>query len=392
MEVERRIERRRNKNWEVKKLEEIALIVDGTHQTPNYTDSGVRFVSVENIGCIRDTDKFISLEDYEKFKVKPQRNDILMTRITAGVIGKTEIVQSNEPLGYYVSLALIRCNEEQDVEYVNEAIGTIDFRKELNKRIIHTAFPKKINLRDIGKCQIILPSKEIQKKIVVLAQYENELIRLLSELILNKKRQRCWLVNMLLNKTRNEMWRYIRLGEVINQIDIRTTENNEYPVLTSSRNGIFFQTEYFNKNMSSEDNTGYKIVSYGQFTYRTMSDDGKYTFNIQTRCNKGIVSPAYFVFEVNEKMVDAQFLYYLMNDYSFDKHVKVLQQGGTRKALKFADLCSIKVCLPSIEVQKEIVKLIQKADEEIALFEKKKFWVEQEKKCIIDNLLFGRNE
>ena len=34
---------------EWKKLSEICGIYDGTHQTPNYTNNGVKFVSVENI-------------------------------------------------------------------------------------------------------------------------------------------------------------------------------------------------------------------------------------------------------------------------------------------------------------------------------------------------------
>ena len=54
--------------WEVKKLKENVLIVDGTHQTPKYISNGVPFVSVENIGNISNTDKYISKEDFEKFK------------------------------------------------------------------------------------------------------------------------------------------------------------------------------------------------------------------------------------------------------------------------------------------------------------------------------------
>lgn len=36
-------------------LNTICEIYDGTHQTPNYTDSGVKFVSVENIGDLYST-------------------------------------------------------------------------------------------------------------------------------------------------------------------------------------------------------------------------------------------------------------------------------------------------------------------------------------------------
>ena len=62
-------------------LKTVCNIYDGTHQTPNYTDSGVKFASVENIDDLFATTKYISVEDYEKYKIKPQKNDVLMTRI-----------------------------------------------------------------------------------------------------------------------------------------------------------------------------------------------------------------------------------------------------------------------------------------------------------------------
>ncbi len=154
-------------DWrEEKKLGEVANIYDGTHQTPNYVESGVKFVSVENIKNLNKTTKFITQEAFEKwFKIKPQKNDILMTRITAGIIGDTAIVQNNEPLWYYVSLALIRNKIDISIKFLNQRINTNLFKNELHKRIIHVAFPKKINLWDINDCWISLPSLPEQEKI-----------------------------------------------------------------------------------------------------------------------------------------------------------------------------------------------------------------------------------
>lgn len=152
--------------WKITALGLIAKIYDGTHQTPNYIERGIPFVSVENIENLYSTDKFISSEDFDKdFKTKPKKNDILMTRITAGVIGATAIVSNDNPLAYYVSLALIRINREVDVRFINQSILNDRFKKELHKRIIHVAFPKKINLGDIGKCGISLPLLSEQQKI-----------------------------------------------------------------------------------------------------------------------------------------------------------------------------------------------------------------------------------
>ena len=73
------------KGVEFRKLSDVCFVVDGTHQTPKYTETGVKFVSVENINNLYETDKYISEEDFAKFKVVPQKNDVLMTRI--GSIG-----------------------------------------------------------------------------------------------------------------------------------------------------------------------------------------------------------------------------------------------------------------------------------------------------------------
>lgn len=48
-----------NDDWEQRKLGDIVGIYDGVHQTPNYQNSGVMFLSVENIATLKSS-KFIS--------------------------------------------------------------------------------------------------------------------------------------------------------------------------------------------------------------------------------------------------------------------------------------------------------------------------------------------
>ena len=79
----------------------------------------------------------------------------------------------------------------------------------------------------------------------------------------------------------DDTWEQRKLGDNIAEYTEKTTINNQYPVLTSSRRGIFFQTDYYDGNqIASADNTGYNIVPYGYFTYRHMSDDEIFHFNI----------------------------------------------------------------------------------------------------------------
>ena len=150
-------------------LYDVARVYDGTHKTPSYTDSGIPFISVENISNIYGSKKYISQEDYEKYKYKPEYGDVFMTRI--GTIGKCAVYESTEPLAYYVSLALIKPNRELiHSKFLKYYLESSDGQFELRKRSLLKAFPMKINLGEIGKIKVMLPSKERQNEFVAMAE------------------------------------------------------------------------------------------------------------------------------------------------------------------------------------------------------------------------------
>lgn len=141
--------------WEEVPLSEICKVYDGTHQTPKYTLQGIRFVSVENIMDLYSSNKYISQAAYETdFKAYPEKGDILMTRI--GDIGTPCVVDRDEPLAYYVSLALFK-NITINSYFLNYYIMSSGFQRELDDRSLHHATPKKINKGEIGKCKVKYP-------------------------------------------------------------------------------------------------------------------------------------------------------------------------------------------------------------------------------------------
>lgn len=141
--------------WEEVSLSEICKVYDGTHQTPKYTLQGIRFVSVENIMDLYSSNKYISQAAYESdFKAYPEKGDILMTRI--GDIGTPCVIDRDEPLAYYVSLALFK-NISINSYFLNYYIMSSEFQSELDDRTLHHATPKKINKGEIGKCKVKYP-------------------------------------------------------------------------------------------------------------------------------------------------------------------------------------------------------------------------------------------
>lgn len=108
-----------------------------------------------------------------------------MTRI--GNIGIPAIVQKDEDIAYYVTICLFT-NISKDIyyKYLYYSILSYNFQKELHSKTLHAAFPKKINLHEIGECRITLPSIKEQKRIAEILTICDDTIENLNQLIEKK--------------------------------------------------------------------------------------------------------------------------------------------------------------------------------------------------------------
>ena len=149
-------------DWEQRKLDEVCNVYDGTHQTPRYTNSGVMFVSVEDIETL-ESNKYITEEDFKsEFKVFPEYGDILLTRI--GDVGSANVILDEIKRAYYVSLALLKPKNINSL-FLLALLGSSSVQSEIWRRTLHIAFPKKINKNEINKVIVKQPSIPEQEKI-----------------------------------------------------------------------------------------------------------------------------------------------------------------------------------------------------------------------------------
>lgn len=94
------------------KLDELCeFITDGTHQTPEYCDDGVIFLSSKDVTERKinwDDVRYIPDELHEKLykRLSPRKNDILLAK--NGTTGVAAIVDRDEIFDVYVSLAVLR--------------------------------------------------------------------------------------------------------------------------------------------------------------------------------------------------------------------------------------------------------------------------------------------
>ena len=120
-------------DWEVKTIGDFCKVYDGTHQTPNYVDFGIPFYSVENVSADDfEHTKYISLKEYTQISKRANivKGDILMTRI--GSIGVCKYVDWNCKAGFYVSLALLKCNDSVDARFICHLSNSENFNGRLS--------------------------------------------------------------------------------------------------------------------------------------------------------------------------------------------------------------------------------------------------------------------
>lgn len=217
-------------------------------------------------------------------------------------------------------------------------------KKAQGKSIVH------LHNSDLKEVLVSIPSYDEQLHIVKLLTKIDEMIetqsKIINDLVLQKK---CIISSLLKSVQDNEK---IMLKDILYDYNIKTTINNEYPVLSSTASGMYLQSEYFNKEASSDNTIGYKIIPRGYCTYRSMSDTGLFTFNMQELVEKGIVSPAYPVFSANDDYINEFIILYLNYSSYIKKQILELKSGGTRFALPFSTLCTLKI--PKLDKEKQL--------------------------------------
>lgn len=149
-----------------------SLIKDGTHQTPQYTDNketGYKFLSSKDVMSqkIDWTDiKYIPAELHEKLyaTIKPQRNDILMSKNGVNY-GIAAVNDTDEVFDIYVSLALLRPKELIAPVFLRCAINNPETKRQFDSSIKGIGVPN-LHLGEIKKTKIFLPPMELQKEFV----------------------------------------------------------------------------------------------------------------------------------------------------------------------------------------------------------------------------------
>ena len=160
-----------------------------------------------------------------------------------------------------------------------------------------------------------------------------------------------------------------RLGNYIKEVDDRNKDGAVLELL-----GVSITKEFIPSvaNTVGTDLAKYKIIRKGQFACSLMqvSRDGGVAISLYKSDTPAIMSPAYFIFEVNNSELIAEYLELVFESAEFDREAVFYAIGGVRGTLSWEDFCDIEVDIPSIAEQDKTVRQYEAIADRIRVLEK----------------------
>ena len=339
------------------------MVTGNTPPTSNseYYDNGsYLWASPADLGIsknITETKTKLSLSGFRKTRNIP-KGSVLITCIgsTIGKMGMaTETMSSNQQINSIV------INDKSDSDFVYYAISR--------------AFPRYLSEVGIQAVPILsksnfekLPNyttcREEQDKIGYFLNLLDERIATQNKIIEDLKKLKSAIIEMeYTHKTKSNS----HIGDFIEQTSKRNKNCAIQNVLSvSNRQGFIQQSEQFeNRSVASDDTSNYKIVEKNDFAFNPARINVGSIARLTT-FDRGIVSPMYICFRTKDTLFPEYLDYYFETKQFFTEIQKRLE-GSVRQCLSFEGLCNIPLCIPTIEVQRQVGNQLSTLVQEIKL-------------------------
>ncbi len=246
----------------------------------------------------------------------------------------------------------------------------------------------------LGEVNINLPNQKEQEKIAEILQEQDRLIDLKEKLIEEKKKQKQYLMEVLLTgKVRlpgfTDKWRKVRLKTILKERNDYAVKDGEYPHVTLSTEGIYLKNERYNRDfLVKTEEKEYKITHSGDICYNPANL--KFGVICVNDFGDAIFSPIYVTFEV-AKTEDFHYIGNYMCRNNFINAVRKYEEGTVyeRMSVKPQDMLLFTISLPTLPEQKAISNVLSKADDELALLQTELEEQKRKKQSLMQLLLTG---
>lgn len=145
---------------------------------------------------------------------------------------------------------------------------------------------------------------------------------------------------------------YKRLGDYIQEVNIRNKDLKQYPLL-----GVSIKKEMMTSiaNTVGTDMSTYKIIKKNQFAYGpvTSRNGDKISIALSNE-EQALLSQAYVVFETNNLLLP-EYLMMWFRRPEFDRYARYKSHGSAREIFDWQEMSEVILPIPSLEKQQEIV-------------------------------------
>ena len=180
------------------------------------------------------------------------------------------------------------------------------------------------------------------------------------------------------------MKEYRKLGEYIQQVDVRNTDLSVTHLLGVSVEKRFIESI---ANTIGTDFSKYKIVKKGQFTYipDTSRRGDKIGIALLTDFDEGLVSNIYTVFEITDttKLLP-EYLMLWFSRPEFDRYARYKSHGSVREIFDWDEMCRVELPVPDLKEQEKIVNTYNAITKRIQLKQKINENLEKTAQCLFD--------
>ena len=160
---------------------------------------------------------------------------------------------------------------------------------------------------------------------------------------------------MAASKIENAPW--VRLGDYIVECEER---NSDLKYDIDDVRGISIEKKLISTKADMKDVSlvPYKLMKPNDFCYVTVTsrNGGKISLAMNDTESTFILSSSYIVFRSkNENTLLPGYLYLLLSRTEFDRYSRFNSWGSARETFDWSEMCRVKIPLPSIETQRELV-------------------------------------
>ncbi|GAA0103198.1 restriction endonuclease subunit S [Paraclostridium bifermentans] len=389
--------------WKSKKLGDLLEFKNGINASKEQYGHGKKFINVldilnnnyityENIIGKVDVDE----DTFKKYSVG--YGDIVFQRSseTREEVGTANVYLDKEFKATFGGF-IIRGKKIGDYEptFMNNLLKSSSARKEITTKSGGST-RYNVGQETLSDVSLLFPKLEEQEKIASLFSLMDKKIELQNDKVYALKDYKKGVMQKIFsqelrfkddNSRDYPNWEEKKLGLILEEVSEKTKDNNQYEVISSTTNGLFLQREYFNREIASSDNTGYKILKKNQVV---LSPQNLWMGNINfnDKYDIGIVSPSYKIFDINREFNRKYIGYILRTPRAFYEYMQSSEQGASivRRNLNIDLFNEIVFKIPCKKEQDKIANFICSIDGKIQIEQEKLNFLNQYKKGLLQQM------